>query len=228
MGGGGASCLSSEKSSCCSGCGDVAPPLRSPGREPLPPGLGGSAKSRVRVGMVLPVRAAPFLLAKGLTKKSHSPTKAGWWASRRLAYCAMATCFCTGSTCRAAKPWGSCIWALTRATRRMPLFYGARRGQSGRSAEMGLLARSRRGADRLADVPDQGRPRYTHTGCGPRSARYSAAPDRGDPPVCRSLRATADAVDAVRRSERRDAAGAGDPEYILVSAVGGDSVQASE
>jgi len=40
---------------------------------PLPrsgatPGLGGSAESRFRVGMVLPVDPAPFLLAKGLTK----------------------------------------------------------------------------------------------------------------------------------------------------------------
>ena len=32
------------------------------------PGLAGSAESRFRVGMVLPVDPAPFLLAKGLTK----------------------------------------------------------------------------------------------------------------------------------------------------------------
>jgi hypothetical protein len=40
-------------------------PLPRPGATP---GLGGSAESRFRVGMVLPVDPAPFLLAKGLTK----------------------------------------------------------------------------------------------------------------------------------------------------------------
>ena len=39
-----------------------------PARPEAAPGLGGSAKSRFRVGMVLPVDPAPFLLAKGLTK----------------------------------------------------------------------------------------------------------------------------------------------------------------
>jgi hypothetical protein len=34
----------------------------------VPPGLAGSAESRFRVGMVLPVDQAPFLLASGLTK----------------------------------------------------------------------------------------------------------------------------------------------------------------
>lgn len=43
----------------------AASPLHSPGTTP---GLGGSAESRFRVGMVLPVDPTPFLLAQGLTK----------------------------------------------------------------------------------------------------------------------------------------------------------------
>jgi hypothetical protein len=43
----------------------AASPLARPGAAP---GLGGSAESRFRVGMVMPVDSAPFLLAKGLTK----------------------------------------------------------------------------------------------------------------------------------------------------------------
>ncbi len=39
-----------------------------PAAEPATPGLSGSAASRFRVGMVLPVDPAPFLLAAGLTK----------------------------------------------------------------------------------------------------------------------------------------------------------------
>ena len=37
-------------------------------RAAAPPSLGGSAESRFRVGMVLPIDPSPFLLAKGLTK----------------------------------------------------------------------------------------------------------------------------------------------------------------
>jgi hypothetical protein len=40
----------------------------SPARPTTTPGLGGSTESRFRVGMVLPIDPAPFLLAKGLTK----------------------------------------------------------------------------------------------------------------------------------------------------------------
>jgi hypothetical protein len=40
----------------------------SPARSSAVPGLGGSAESRFRVGMVLPLDPAPFLLAAGLTK----------------------------------------------------------------------------------------------------------------------------------------------------------------
>ena len=46
-----------------------APATRALGTPPAPrPGLAGSAESRFRVGMVLPVDPAPFLLAAGLTK----------------------------------------------------------------------------------------------------------------------------------------------------------------
>ncbi len=50
------------------GAGTVAPP---------PPGLGGSAASRFRVGMTIPLDQSPFLLAAGSTKVKPPPESGG-------------------------------------------------------------------------------------------------------------------------------------------------------
>ena len=145
------------------------------------PGLAGSAESRFRVGMVLPVDPAPFLLAAGLTK-IQPPDESGMISIEAVGLLR----YGRRAAASSLPAWRAGILSASsrnrRPPRRVPLFLVSRRGRARRSAGMGFLARPARRHDRLADVPDQGW-QALRAGLGSRPDPYRAATDRGDPAI---------------------------------------------
>ena len=123
---------------------------------PTPPGLTGSAASRFRVGMTIPLDPAPFLLAAGrdegeAARSRRDDQRRGVGAGyRRCGVAASALSAGTRRVFHAASRAG-------RNARRVPIFLVARSDCACQPGRVGVLAGSSPGVDRLAAVSDQGR-----------------------------------------------------------------------
>ena len=180
------------------------------------PGLAGSAATRFRVGMTLPVDPSPFLLAAGLTKVQ--PLEGSGMISVEVVGLLR-----DGAALlhRLYLPGGKVILpAPSRrrwSTGRMPLLLSTGRGHPGGQPRVGSVARSGRRHDRMAVLSDQGR-QDVRTRLGAGQQPGSAAKNGGNAAIRRPRRATPIADDALRRPYRRHAARP-ETEYILVSAI---------
>ena len=165
------------------------------------PGLAGSAESRFRVGMVLPVDPAPFLLAAGLTK-IQPPDESGRVSVEAVGLLRYGNVLLH----RLYLPGGRAFFQLHLGADGRPdecrYFSQIDEVTPANPQEWGFWLDPNEGLIGWPTFPDQGR-QALRTGLGARSDPHRAAPDRGDQAIRRSHRAPPPAGDAVRGADRR-------------------------
>ena len=166
------------------------------------PGLAGSAESRFRVGMVLPVDPAPFLLAAGLTK-IQPPDESGMISVEAVGLLRDGNVLLH----RLYLPGGRAFFQLHLGADGRPdecrYFSLLDEVTPADPQEWGFWLDPREGMIGWPTFPDQGR-QALRAGLGARPEPHRAAPDRGDPAISSIARSAADC----RRccTERRPAA----------------------